>query len=89
VGHGDYGRLTPEAVDQVWGRLRAGQAAKPTARELGLYTRTVRRICFAAAASGSLVGEPRAVCGSMSARRSPAVWPLTNWIGVLPLGAAS
>jgi IS30 family transposase len=42
VGHGDYERLTPEAIDQVWERLRAGQAAKPTARELGLCTGTVR-----------------------------------------------
>jgi len=42
VGHGDYERLTPEAIDQVWLRLRAGQAAKPTARELGLCTGTVR-----------------------------------------------
>jgi len=42
VGHGDYERLTPEAVDQVWARLRAGQAAKPTARELGLCAGTVR-----------------------------------------------
>jgi IS30 family transposase len=42
VGHGDYERLTPQAIDQVWLRLRAGQAAKPTARELGLCTGTVR-----------------------------------------------
>jgi len=42
VGHGDYERLTPEAIDQVWLRLRAGQAAKPTARQLGLCTGTVR-----------------------------------------------
>jgi DNA-binding NarL/FixJ family response regulator len=42
VGHGDYERLTPEAIDRVWVRLRAGQAAKPTARELGLCTGTVR-----------------------------------------------
>jgi IS30 family transposase len=34
--------LTPEAIDQVWLRLRAGQAAKPTARQLGLCTGTVR-----------------------------------------------
>ena len=27
--------MTPEAIDQVWLRLKAGQAAKPTARELG------------------------------------------------------
>jgi hypothetical protein len=42
VAHGDYERLTPEAIGQVWVRLRAGQAAKPTARELGLCTGTVR-----------------------------------------------
>jgi len=42
VGHGDYERLTPEAIDQVWLRFRAGQAAKPTARQLGLCTGTVR-----------------------------------------------
>jgi hypothetical protein len=42
VGHGDYERLTSEAIDLVWGRLRAGLAAKPTARELGLCTGTVR-----------------------------------------------
>ena len=42
MGHGDYERLTPEAIDQVWLRMRAGQAAKPTARELGLCTGTVR-----------------------------------------------
>ena len=42
MGHGDYERLTPAAIDQVWVRLRAGQAAKPTARELGLCTGTVR-----------------------------------------------
>ena len=35
MGHGDYGGLTPEAIDQVWERLRAGQAARPTARDPG------------------------------------------------------
>jgi hypothetical protein len=42
VGDGDYERLTPEAIDEVRGRLLAGQAAKLTARELGLCTGTVR-----------------------------------------------
>ena len=42
VGHGDYERLTPEAIDQVWLRMRAGQAAMPAARELGLCSGTVR-----------------------------------------------
>jgi IS30 family transposase len=37
-----YQPLTAEAIDQIWVRLRAGQAAKPTARELGLSTGTVR-----------------------------------------------
>lgn len=35
-------RLTPQAIDEVWVRLRAGMAAKPAARELGLGTSTVR-----------------------------------------------
>ena len=42
MGHGDYERLTPAAIDQLWLRLRAGHAARPTARELGLCTGTVR-----------------------------------------------
>jgi IS30 family transposase len=37
-----YERLSPEAIDQVWLRLREGHAAKPTARALGLSTSTVR-----------------------------------------------
>jgi transposase, IS30 family len=42
MGHGDYEKLTPQAIDELWLRLRAGKAAKPTARELGLCTGTVR-----------------------------------------------
>ena len=42
MGRGDYERLTPLAIDQLWIRMRAGQAPKPTARELGLSTSTVR-----------------------------------------------
>jgi IS30 family transposase len=42
MGHGDYERLTPQAIDQVWVSLRAGHAAKPTARQLGLSPSTVR-----------------------------------------------
>ena len=42
MGRGDYERLTPEAIDQLWIRMRAGHAPKPTARELGLSTSTVR-----------------------------------------------
>jgi len=42
VAGGNYATLTPEAIDQVWVRLRAGQAVKPTARELRLSPSTVR-----------------------------------------------
>ena len=56
VGHGDYERLTPEAIDQVWLRMRAGQAAKPTARELGLCTGTVRAYLIRC---GGIRPEPR------------------------------
>ena len=56
MGHGDYERLTPEAIDQVWVRLRAGQAAKPTARELGLCTGTVRAYLLRC---GGIRPEPR------------------------------
>jgi IS30 family transposase len=59
VAHGDYERLTPEAVDQVWLRLRAGQAAKPTARELGLCTGTVRAYLLRC---GGIRPEPRRRC---------------------------
>jgi IS30 family transposase len=37
-----YQRLSPEVCDEIWGRLRSGHAAKPTARALGLPTSTVR-----------------------------------------------
>ena len=42
VGRRSYQWLTSETIDQIWVRLRAGRAAKPTARELGLSTGTVR-----------------------------------------------
>ena len=56
MGHGDYERLTPEAIDQVWLRMRAGQAAKPTARGLGLCTGTVRACLLRC---GGIRPEPR------------------------------
>ncbi len=37
-----YQRLSPEVCDEIWVRLRGGHAAKPTARQLGLSTSTVR-----------------------------------------------
>jgi IS30 family transposase len=39
---GGYRRLSPADADEIWVRLRAGHAAKPTARQLGLSTGTVR-----------------------------------------------
>ena len=35
-------RLSPVDIDRIWDRLRAGHAAKPTARALGMPTSTVR-----------------------------------------------
>ena len=37
-----YRRLSPADEDEIWARMRAGHAAKPTARALGLPTSTVR-----------------------------------------------
>ena len=37
-----YRRLSAADVDDIWVRMRAGHAAKPTARQLGLSTGTVR-----------------------------------------------
>ena len=37
-----YRRLSPADEDEIWARLRAGHAAKPTARALGLSTGGVR-----------------------------------------------
>jgi IS30 family transposase len=64
VGHGDYERLTPEAIDQVWLRMRAGQAAKPTARELGLCTGTVR--AYLIRCGGIMPGPRRRAAGRLS-----------------------
>jgi transposase, IS30 family len=38
----DHARLSPEEIDAVWARLRTGQAAKVTARQLGLPSSTLR-----------------------------------------------
>ena len=56
MGRRSYQWLTPEAIDQVWVRLRAGHAAKPTARELGLSTGTVRAYLVRC---GGIRPEPR------------------------------
>ena len=37
-----YRRLSPADEDEIWARLRAGHAAKPTVRALGVPTGTVR-----------------------------------------------
>ena len=41
MGRG-YVQFSPEVVDELWVRLRAGMAAKPAARELGMSPSTVR-----------------------------------------------
>ena len=38
----NYGRLSPADIDEIWSRMSAGHAVKPTARSLGLATSTVR-----------------------------------------------
>jgi hypothetical protein len=63
VGRGDYERLTPGSIDRVWGRLRAGQAAKPTARELGLCTGTVRAYLLRCGAECLIAISDGAACG--------------------------
>jgi IS30 family transposase len=49
-----YQRLSPEVVDDVWARLRSGHAAKPTARQLGLSTGTVRAYLIRCGANPAL-----------------------------------
>jgi IS30 family transposase len=56
MAHGDYEKLTPEAIDELWVRLRSGKAAKPAARELGLGTSTVRAYLLRC---GGIRPEPR------------------------------
>ena len=73
MAHGDFERLTPEAIDQVWVRLKAGQAAKPTARELGLCTSTVRAYLIRC---GGIQPAPR--------RRAPCRLSLVGARGNLP-----
>jgi IS30 family transposase len=51
-----YQRLSPETMDAIWVRLRAGHAAKPTARQLGLSTSTVRTYLLRC---GGIRPEPR------------------------------
>jgi IS30 family transposase len=38
----NYQRLSPADIDEIWSRMSAGHAVKPTARSLGLATSTVR-----------------------------------------------
>ena len=38
----NFQRLSPADIDEIWSRMRAGHATKPTARSLGLATSTVR-----------------------------------------------
>jgi IS30 family transposase len=56
MAHGDYEKLTPEAIGELWVRLQSGKAAKPAARELGLGTSTVRAYLLRC---GGVRPEPR------------------------------
>ncbi len=51
-----YRRLSLADEDEIWSRLRAGHAAKPTARALGLPTGTVRAYLVRC---GGIRPEPR------------------------------
>jgi IS30 family transposase len=42
VARKHYSRLSPEEIDEVWSRLKSGQAVKVTARQLGLPSSTLR-----------------------------------------------
>jgi hypothetical protein len=57
---GGYRRLSRADVDEIWVRLRAGHAAKPTARQLGVSTSSVRTYLLRC---GGIRPDPR--------RRSP------------------
>jgi len=47
----NYQRLSPADIDDIWSRMSAGHAVKPTARSPGLATSTVGPTCCAAAGS--------------------------------------
>ena len=51
-----YRRFTPADEDEIWARLRAGHAAKPTARALGLTTGGVRGYLSGVVGSGRRLG---------------------------------
>jgi hypothetical protein len=70
VACGHYETLTPEGIDRVWLRLRAGQAVKPADRELRLSPSTVLTYCCVVAGSDRGRGAAvRAGCGWRSVRR--------------------
>lgn len=52
----NYQRLSPADIDEIWSRMRAGHAVKPTARSLGLSTSTVRTYLLRC---GGIRPEPR------------------------------
>ena len=51
MGRGVCGRLTPEAIDQLWIRMRAGHAPKPTAVSSACLLRRCVTICIGVAGS--------------------------------------
>ena len=91
-----YRRLSPADEDEIWARLRAGHAAKPTARALGWSTSGVRRtelrLCAQAATRlsagvGRLVTSVSAYGLAASARcHQGAMW---MWVGTVQVLRAS
>ena len=79
MARGDYERLTPEAIDQVW--VRMGPVRRRS-RRLGSwvwYRRRCAPICCAVAGSDpSRADERRSAVGSRNARRSRVAWRLAG-----------
>lgn len=53
---GKYQRLSAEAIDEIWIRLRAGNSVRPTSRQLGIPSSTVRTYL---ARCGGIRPDPR------------------------------
>ncbi len=60
----NYQRLSPADIDEIWSRMRAGHAVKPTARSLGLSTSTVRT--YLLRCDGIRPGPRRRAAGRLS-----------------------
>jgi len=79
MGRGDYERLTPEAIDQLWTRMRP---VMRRSRLLVSWVCQLRRcvtICIGVAGSDPChVIELQVGSRLQNARRSPVAWPLAS-----------